>query len=60
VGTALTHLSTAGQFEWDTLEYELEEEIQDIFKNSEKTVRSMKEDGTPNEEAHVHPVTGAG
>ncbi len=48
-----------GQFEWDTLEYELEEEIQSIFKNSDKTVKAKKEDGTPNEEAHVHPVTGA-
>ncbi len=60
MGTALSHFSTGGQFEWDTLEYELEEEIQDIFKNSDKTIRSTKEDGTVNEDAHVHPVTGAG
>mmetsp|Transcript_4558 Transcript_4558/g.13780 ORF Transcript_4558/g.13780 Transcript_4558/m.13780 type:complete len:125 (+) Transcript_4558:1171-1545(+) len=40
------------------MEFELEEAVQDLFKNSPKTVKSVLEDGTPNPDAQVNPVTG--
>mmetsp|Transcript_4555 Transcript_4555/g.13762 ORF Transcript_4555/g.13762 Transcript_4555/m.13762 type:complete len:421 (+) Transcript_4555:496-1758(+) len=52
------NLESAKRFDWDTMEFELEEAVQDLFKNSPKTVKSVLEDGTPNPDAQVNPVTG--